>query len=80
MFSGEDIPPNRKFIRILRKLKIVTSEAEEAGWEFGLLLVTMVAKSTRHLEKISGAPNMTEPHQIAYDAMLAHVERASIKK
>lgn len=78
MFSGEeDIPPYRKSLRILHDLKTFTSKAEEVGWELGLLLVTMVAKSSRHLMKFPSIQDITDPHQIAYDAVLTHIERAS---
>ncbi|WP_394199358.1 hypothetical protein [Litoreibacter albidus] len=78
MFSGEgEIPPYRKSKKVLHRIKTFTSEAEETGWELGLLLVTMVAKSSRHLQKFPSIQDITDPHQIAYDAVLTTIERAS---
>lgn len=79
--SGEIIPPYQRSLTILQKLNLSKSTKELHQRALGLFLITLIAKSAKHLAIFSDIQSSNLPHAVGYDVILAHLdERARVSK
>lgn len=77
--AGQVIPPFKNSRQMLASLNLAADENEWLGLQMGLIVVTLIARTSNELKPMQCRKIDLRPHQAVYDTLVAHVDEWATK-